>query len=425
MPPDFSEADSRPMEVAAEELRHLLQQAVQTRIGAESEPAVWLSGGWDSTAVFAAGESVLERDNKGVHLRPISVSYPVNDPGREDELIAMVAKRWNRDVDWIDIRNVQLFDNVADRAAAREDAPVHLFESWSNALADRTAETGCRIVFSGRGGDELFAVGDVYLSDMLRTGHWRALLSEWRARGRPKASSFLRRTVHPLVPLGFRQAVAALKGRQAGPHYLERSIAPWIRQDFATRTGLGDRQRYSPPGRNAGLAGNELAWFVTNPYFSCRHSHILHLSMQTGISPRWPLYDRRIVEFVARRPVSDRVAGLETKRILRASMAGLLPAEVLAPRRARTGVTSGFLVNGVRDFGGPHFKAAFRNPLLAELGIVDPVVLRSACDAFAASPSPKRAASLFHTFSVELWVRARMGVPRLAGMDVSASALAV
>ena len=109
-PPPASTRDAPPFEEAALELRRLLTRAVAERLDGEGDTSIWLSGGWDSPAVFAAGAHVLDVEHSARKLLPISISYPEGDPGREDELIREIAARWNANVHWLDIRNIPFFE---------------------------------------------------------------------------------------------------------------------------------------------------------------------------------------------------------------------------------------------------------------------------------------------------------------------------
>ncbi|MDQ3222994.1 MAG: asparagine synthase-related protein, partial [Gemmatimonadota bacterium] len=120
---------------AAGELRRLLQSAVAERLAPSGPTSVWLSGGWDSTAVFGAGEQVLRERGSDRHLQAISISFPPGDVGREDELILAVAKHWGSPVRWLDITEIPLLDRPLAAAAARDQPFAHAFESGNRALA--------------------------------------------------------------------------------------------------------------------------------------------------------------------------------------------------------------------------------------------------------------------------------------------------
>src|SRR5205085_7699672 len=53
------------------------------------------------------------------------------------------------------------------------------------------------------------------------------------------------------------------------------------------------------------------------------------MSMAASIESRVPFLDHKLVEFAARLPDSWKLSGWTTKRILRESMKGLLPASIL------------------------------------------------------------------------------------------------
>src|SRR5690606_15547779 len=86
-PPVGQELSKLGHEEAALHLRELLVTAAEERMPASEPSSVWMSGGWDSTAVFAAAQVAARRSGFSALPRPVSISYPEGDPGREDELI--------------------------------------------------------------------------------------------------------------------------------------------------------------------------------------------------------------------------------------------------------------------------------------------------------------------------------------------------
>src|SRR5690348_8549542 len=100
-PPVFERPNGVGIDQAAEELRALLCRAVSERLATAGRTVSWLSGGRDSTAVFAAGQHVLRARNDGRELVPVTMSYPVGDPGREDEFVSALAAHWGSEVRWV------------------------------------------------------------------------------------------------------------------------------------------------------------------------------------------------------------------------------------------------------------------------------------------------------------------------------------
>lgn len=396
---------------AAVELRGLLESAVVEQMGCDGVTTVWMSGGWDSTAVFAAGMAALREvtlDGAQRSLRPVSISYPEGDPGREDELIRDVASFWRADVQWLDIDAIPLLDGLEERAARSDEPPAHLYEAWNRALARGTRACGARIALDGAGGDQLFQVSDIYLADLLVHGHWRCLARELRTRRVQGLRHIFRNTVEPLLPLALTRFTSRLSGSNGG-HYLERPLPSWVRPEFVASSALVERERaWLPPRRARDRADAENRSFLTAPVWAWGGSYMSGVLLEEGVEPRSPLLDRRVVEFALRRPVSERARGYETKILLRRAVRGLLPDSLLAPRAYRTGVTSGYSRRAMRACYPALFADLLRSPLqLAQLGIVDPALLERAVNQFMEHGGEFERVALFHTLKTELWLRAR------------------
>jgi asparagine synthase (glutamine-hydrolysing) len=426
-PPRMGSTPAPPFDQAAEALREALIAATAERLAPDAAAAVWMSGGWDSTAVLASGEAARLRAGGGP-LEIVSVSHPPGDPGREDETIARVARRWKLPVRWIHIADVPLFGRIGESAAERDEPFGHVFEAWNRALIARSRDLGARVALDGNGGDQLFFTSNLYLADLLREGRWRTLWREWKAKGGTDPRDLFQYAVQPLLPPWMVGALGWMRGRPLRPT-MERPLPPWIVPGFARAHGLEGRERaHNPRPRGAGPAEREAYWYLTAPYFPRAYGLVSAFALEMGVELRSPLLDRRVVELAAGRPREERNAGRETKRLLRASMRGLLPEEVLAPRETKTGTLAGYFAAAMKaDF--PALAAeAFRAPRLAELGIVDPAALRASCERYARTGDGSLGFGLVQTLQVELWLRAREGsgarqtrrtgaVPALAGVE--------
>jgi asparagine synthase (glutamine-hydrolysing) len=415
-PPPFDEHSRVPFAAAAEALRHTLARAVGERSAGGGEPTtVWLSGGYDSTAVLAAAGDHAARvhADTGVHdpgpVRAVSISYPPGDSGREDETIAAVAAHVGVPVHWIDVRGIPMLDGLAQRAARWDEPLAHPFERWNEALAAGSCAAGARVALNGHGGDQLFSASKGYLSDLLAAGQLAVLASEWRARrlGRARAAAAAWRWIlRPRLPEWVARA-AAHAGRPLG-HYLERPLPPWAGPRAAlAHEAAAARWPERRRARGQTAAAFEAEWYLTHPYIASMAEAVASRALATGVSLRFPLYDARVIALAAGRPRAERAAMGESKRLLRRAVEGALPPEVLAPRPYRTGTTTTYWRSAVRTCGAALFAAAFADPVLAGLGIVDPVRLRAEAARLVAGSDERHAAALLATLRAELWLRAR------------------
>ena len=385
----------------AEELRALLTGAVDQRLTENDTSALWLSGGWDSSAILACATRVLRERPAGRKLVVVSMSYPEGNLGREDEAIRSVAGRLGVDVSWVNIGDVPLFSPDVEAEAAERDLPfAHSFEMWSRAMVARSRELGARTVLTGTGGDELFAGTNLYLSDLLLRGSWLELALEWyRIRGRT-LQYFDERVVHP--------ARASRSGHKdlIRPGPFEQRILPIVREDFVRRHRLREREReLAPYGRYPTLSATEQLWSVTAPMFPRIRATLTEAQLRAGTIARTPFLDDRLYRFAMSRPRAERVSARETKRLLRHAMRGILPDAFLAPRPRRTGITTQYMREAMRGPARPLFDATFERPLLEELGIVDGDRLREEWRQYA-DAGEGMGLHLFQLLQAELWLRA-------------------
>lgn len=395
-----------PAAEAAEELQELLRVAVERRLS-RGVTSVWMSGGWDSTAVFAAGQSALQPEERR-RLRPISISYPPGDPGCEDEFIEQVANRWDAAVHWIRSDDLPLLDHLAERAARADEPPVHLYELWNRGLAKGTRAVGSRVTLDGGGGDQLFQVSDVILADLLRRGHWITFGRLARKRRAAGWKYLVRLGLLPLVPDSVIRAGERFLGRRIPRHYLERSLADWIRPEFASEHDLRERDlSVLRSSLRSSLAHSETVFYLTMPNFGWGGAYMRGALLDEGVEARSPLLDPNVVEFATRRPVAERYDGKETKLLLRRAMQGLLPETVLAPRSYRTGLTVGFSRMRMREAYPGLLAQVLSGPLrLEELGVVDARRLRAGADRYLAGDRDEYLrVHLYHVIRVELWLR--------------------
>ena len=398
-------------EEAAGHLRHLLETATLERVDPTEVNTVWMSGGWDSTAVFGAAQHAIHRDGRGITIRPVSITYPSGDPGREDEWIQAIADRWKVPVHWIDIADIPFLDREPERAARRDEPYAHLYDKWNTALARGTRACGSRIALDGNGGDQLFQNSDVFLADLFRSGRWFSLAREWPARPRGGVRSFFRTVVQPNLSPAMHSMAARLRGGRPLKHYLQRPLAEWIEPQFAAQHKLLERDAeflLRPiPGTHV---GREIDWFFTCLYMSRAFSLLGSFALENGVELRSPLSDRRVIEFALSRPWWERSSGRETKLLLRRAMRGLLPDDVLAARSRRTGITGGHSHRWMRDVFPQLLEQTLNKPLvLAEMGIVNPDRLRTAARTYAARGGTAfTRVNMLYTLQTELWLRGRM-----------------
>ncbi|MFN0099047.1 MAG: asparagine synthase-related protein [Gemmatimonadaceae bacterium] len=400
---------ARDLDDATHELAQLMEDAVEARRAKSGPTALSLSGGWDSTAVGAAAARRHGARLAEV-LRPVSVSYPEGDPGREDDLIDRVTGAWGVTAHWIRSDSATVLGNAVADGASRALPFAHTFEHWNRALMRAARAEGAPVLLTGIGGDALFQASDTVLADLLARGQWIECARQWRARPSRGLRALWRSAIRPALPDGVTRALAAARGYPPPPAPLARQVSMWIEPPALAALGIAEREAAAtPPLPTRRGIDIELSAYLTFPFFarivSTLHAH----AEDEGVALRSPLLDERIVRFAASRPWYERTDRGETKVLLRRTMRGTVPEEVLRARRFRTGTTSAYLLRMLRGADRPVVESLLPVPALAASGLVDPRRLQRAWEHVLTHDDDEVAGRICFTLHAESWLRARRG----------------
>lgn len=406
------QTSTRNFDDAAVELRELLVSAVRERVRASDPCAVWMSGGRDSTAVFAAG---MEANRRGPHvpvIQPICRSHPLGDSGREDELIAEIAKFWKVTPDWVNAQDTPLFASQRERTRWGAEPFGQPFEGLTRELARKTRSVGASVALDGYGGDFLFQVSRVYLSDLVAGWRPRQALREWRSMdgGKEGWRGLFRYALKPLLPQWVNRAVAAARDGRGLRGSMERLPPPWIRRRFLREHGIPDRFAMLGPDAQPARspADRETLFYLTHQFFARANAKLAGFALDVGVELRSPLLDHRVVQFALSRPRDERNNAGDHKRLLRAAMRGLLPDSALGVRRVKTGTLASYFARNMQTDGLRLLAELRSSRALADAGIIEPREFDRAIARYRVEgPSYPFAESLYCTLQAEAWLSAR------------------
>lgn len=371
-------------DACAEQLLHLYAQAVRDRLrtsgrGRDGDVGVHVSGGLDSSSVAVLATRELRRQGRQpplafTWLPPLGDAPPEPRHVREYALVSAVCAREDMQAAYYAPTAEDIVD-VLRRDGTFPDAHVHLNEEVVQRAA---AAHGVRVLLSGWGGDECVSYdGRGYWQSLLLSGHWRQLAAERRARD-AAALRFLGRVALPIVSPHLAWTLDQWRqGRRVRGRWL-------VNPAFARRAKplVGSRRR------EIGVRRTQLQ-LLRRGHLGVRMEGWTASGARHGLEYRYPLLERRLLEFALGLPPEQFRRGRWSRWIFRRALRTVLPHEVCWNADQTDPARSGPLIDAfVESFPKLHQLLAARPPARAGYVDVPRLCERLHADSFRANPQP-------------------------------------
>lgn len=342
------------------EWAELFRTSVRLRLMADVPLGMFLSGGIDSSAIAAVMSEMVDEP-----IKTFSVAFKERE-ANELHYARLIAERFKTDHHEVIVAPEQFFAALPD-LIWHEDEPIAHPSSIALYFVSALAEQHVKVVLTGEGSDELLAGYGRYRKTVANLA-----LARRYHRSVPKfLREAIKRRVESLpVRSRTRQKLArtflCLPAEIESIYFDNFAVFPRAMQSELlaepTKEAIGTLDPYSEIRR---LLAETKAESLLHRLLYADIKTYLHellmkqdqMSMAASIESRVPFLDYLLVEFTARLPERLKLRGWTTKYVLRRSMKGILPEEILSRRKM------GFPVPV-----GRWFRASFRH-------IVDEYVL--------------------------------------------------
>jgi asparagine synthase (glutamine-hydrolysing) len=313
---------------AADRFRHLLAESVRLHLRSDVPVGSCLSGGLDSSAIV----SLIDREFRGAaaaRLHTVSACY---DEPRVDErpYVEAVVAATRTEPHYLSPGADDVMAS-AERMTWHHDEPfigTSMYAQWC--VFAEAARQGIKVMLDGQGADEQLAGYhsgfSYYLGSLLRRGRLielvRTVGKRRRLHGVPVAAQ-LRGLLGPHLPSGVRRL---LLPRDQAPH------PSWLSREFFAAAGVPQNTEDAILARE-GLGpirsiGDLCVFLVQAGNLPMLLRFEDRNSMAHGIEARVPFLDHRLVEWSIGLGDRYKMAGGETKRVLRRAMAGIMPDRI-------------------------------------------------------------------------------------------------
>lgn len=308
-----------------DELRELLDEAVNLRLVADVPLGAFLSGGIDSSIVVA-----LMARHMGRPVKTFSIGFE-EDSYNELKYARLTAEKFG--TDHHEFLVTPDICSIVDELAWHFDEPFADSSAIPTYMVSKLAREYVKVVLSGDGGDELFAGYTRYVVDQQRADF--ALLPQFIRKGLMQPVS--RRLPHGMWGRNFLNNVAQ--------DPLDRFL-----DSMSVFTGLNKRLLYSDELKRSLIDDRTVSKLFRECAAKVKTGHPLdallyidsktylpgdiltkvdRMSMAVSLEARAPLLDHKLIDFVTRIPASMKLSGSETKHLLKRAVRDLVPPEIL------------------------------------------------------------------------------------------------
>ena len=320
---------ARPMSDAAciEQFLHLYEQAVRDRC-VDGPVGTHLSGGLDSSSIAVLAARELRRQGRPpplafTWLPDCGDAAPTHAP--EYALVEAVCRQ-ARHGQGGELQVCHGTPSAEDLLAllsldgALPNVLVHVNEE----IVQRNAQArGIKVLLSGWGGDECVShSGFGHWQQLLLSGRWRRLAAVGRAANRPLLR-FLASVALPLLSPSLPMALRQLRAGEKRPGwFIDRTFARRVEPLAASAARpIGVRREQLRRLRNGHLAQRIEGWAASGA--------------GRGIEYRYPLLDRRLLEFALALPPERFLRGKWDRWLMRHGLETVLPPDARWNRSKR------------------------------------------------------------------------------------------
>ena len=370
-----------------EHFRDILDRAVADRLRTD-RAGILLSGGMDSSSVAAVAKEVAGKRNQAIEVQGLTYTFDSLPGDREGDYAREIAAFLRIPIKLNRIEEAQLFDRFDDPRLCPPEPADDPFQA-ATSDARRSISSGCHVLLSGEGGDNLmyFQMWP-YVADLRRRGEWRRLLTDM-------ANYFW---VRPFPRRGIRLRAQRLFG--ADPY--EPVYPPWLAPEFARRAELEDRwkeQAELPKPSRVHPIHPKGHGSLALPQWTQLFEQVDPGATGYPVEISYPLLDLRVVNFLLAIPPFP---WFFKKTLLREAMQGRLPENVRT--RPKTPLQGDLVAAQIQRNGTANLKAI---PFTSEL---DRYINRAAVSEPHAKMSSEQLAASLRPYCFNIWLQSALRI---------------
>jgi asparagine synthase (glutamine-hydrolysing) len=360
-----------------EEFSHILKKSTESRLKKGSSNSIMLSGGLDSTSIYALSKQIQKQGN--FKVTPVSAVFDELKECDEREYIKGLLKKYNDKGVFQNFDDLLMFQNFPKSIPFSDEPSVNSISyNFTKKIVEKSTQHGFNNILSGFAGDHLLT-GSLHVTrDLLKEGKIKKaldIITNYSIVTNSSAfNNFIKYTIFPNIPKEH------LKGNNGSYYSFIKDKLSGLKYD----------------------SQKELYYQITNA-----KSHLYTdrtIGGYTNADIQHPFLDRRLIEYVFKVPGNLRFTGRDTKYILRKSMKGSLTNEILSRVNKTTHLA--YTYKSIRE-NWNEIYSIMKEPLISsEFNLVSPDAWKNELEKWR---NGVQVSDQFWTiFSLELWLKQYM-----------------
>ncbi|GAB4550738.1 MAG: lasso peptide isopeptide bond-forming cyclase [Pleurocapsa sp.] len=313
----------------AEAFAELFTEAVRCRMRSNFRVGTLLSGGLDSSSITCVAKNLLNREQQKV-LPTFSAIFDRITECDERSYIQTVATEQDIEPHYIQGDEVGVLTDW-QRTIWHQDEAYYAPNIFLHCELYRKAQQqNVRVLLDGFDGDTTISHGIAYLAELARTGNLLYLILELqglsRNFGRSPWQLLWRHGLQPILP----SKLLRLSKKLSSLNQTPTAIRLQLQQDFVRRIDLKERIKTLQRGRS------QLPKTSREAHYRRLTAGVMPFALEVadkaaasfGIEPRYPFFDKRLMEFCLALPPEQKMYRGWTRIIMRRAMNGILPRKI-------------------------------------------------------------------------------------------------
>ncbi len=311
--------------------RALFLEAVQRCSRSHRRVAFEVSGGLDSSALFAAADH-LQKSSRlpAPDIDGYVLSFPDDAAANELFYARAVGQHLDRKIQEV-VPNAPSLPWLTEWAQQYGEIPPYPNASMSIGIRELARQSDATALIVGVGGDEWLRAGRNYYAEEIQSRHWQAFGQSWAADkqdyGTLQSLAWaLRFGLLPLLPKALKKAIRSPFNAKHPYGKTDKSFLSQHMQKLASeRRPDGHTDR---PFQTQRQGQQSMLNMLRSPANIEARESEERLAAHYGLELRWPFYNLKLAQFAFSSPDHLRRRGKTDKFIHRRAMAGLLPEAV-------------------------------------------------------------------------------------------------